>query len=581
MSNNTFRLSPGLWKLTCYILILNTFCKSQWITPSTPTLFRADYAMAIGSYGQSIYILGSLNYDHVFQLTEYNISGNVFIDHGLNKFPKEVYGEGQYFTQMDNVLYMIHYEGVILTSYDLQTDVFNDNYQTIPSNIGEYGCLTSTDDHLYVIGGYFRNKNLDIVQLLDLTNNIWLSGIPSLQQARCSPACAVVPSTNVLYVIGGYTYTQTENHIDTIEKVSTNNIAQNSWSFINPLPRPAKSKCILHGNNVYIIGGVGRDSNSQFEALDTVIILDGMLETLSILPQRLPYKVWDFSVLIVDNILYIFGGYDGTQAFDTWVYYELPDPTMSPTDNPSAPSPTDNPSDIPSVTPTDDPSQLPSDNPSASPIFAPMQTQYPTTAPSGQPTLTFDPTNAQTSNPSLNTTPAIMTTGPTTNQKTTSTKTSLNPTNIQISNPAETSKTNRKLRDEQSNLVVIMSITTTIVVICVVTICYLQRKRKSALHNLEMTNNDADAQKARNVPLSETKLVTIAAARTIGRIIEKHMHDTEEIDNGHVEGLGQSEGVQNAVQLAYTLEGRNDGCKTSNATKEECVDSTHQSLGDV
>eukprot|EP01083_Nonionella_stella_P162349 532907_1 len=401
-------------KLLFSHIVLVLFYKSvqaEWIL-STSTLPRKSHTMAIGSYNQSIYILGAVgpNNDHPNgqQLVEYDIFRDEIIDHGVSALPRKVYGETQHHTQIDNTLYIIDFSGQSLVTYNMETNSFNSNYQSIPTTVGEYACLASRTIYLYVVGGY-GSTDLDIVQVLDLTTNSWLNSVPSMQEPRTGPSC-IVDESFMLYAIGGYLYIDTMYlPISSIERIYTNNIDQNNWAYIEPLHHTGYGELsVLYNNNIYHVGGLAGDGNYGWTYLDTMQIINTATGTVSESPDQLPYTVAGSATIIVGNILYAFGGYSGTEILDTWMKYELL--TTTSTDNPSE-YPSENPSTVATDNPTQNPSTIPTDNPSPNPTLNPSSvptrnpqtnpTIIPTSVPTdyASPTTTYNPSIQPTNTP--------------------------------------------------------------------------------------------------------------------------------------------------------------------------------------
>eukprot|EP01083_Nonionella_stella_P172444 591849_1 len=240
-------------RLTCscvYILIMLTlFCPSHvpaaydynnWIAPSSPTLPRAvsSAAVAYDLNNERIWILGSWQLNER-QLISYGINSNVFTDYNATALSNPVYGHGDFYTQIDDILYMIDPIGDKLSTFDVNTAQFTYYYQNIDIPYAVYGsggCLASIDDALFVLG---RHSYLQYVQVLNLTTQVWIA-TRSLSEGRARGSCVVHPYNNVLYAIGGWgggSGTQKQ----TIEKLYVGDLAhlsQYDWEFINSLPHP-------------------------------------------------------------------------------------------------------------------------------------------------------------------------------------------------------------------------------------------------------------------------------------------------------------------------------------------------------
>eukprot|EP01083_Nonionella_stella_P299503 1017532_1 len=412
------------------------FCESQWIL-SQSTLPRATSQMAIATHNHSIYMLGAYNManGNLRQLVEYDISSDTIINHGQDILPRDVRGEGNYYTQTDNMLYMIDGDGTTLVTYDMDTNSFN-TLKSVPLNVGLYGCLTSIPQlaqYLYVLGGY-SNKNLNTVQVLDLANNAWLSSVPSMQTNRVTPSC-VVDGSFMLYAIGGYTWDQNTNSattIATIEIIDTRNIVGNSWSYIQPLSTSLTSASCLyipHDNTIYVIGGSHMNAKTnEWDYLDIVHVIDIATGTTDVSPTQLPYPMCCSPAIVAGNILYAFGGVvDMSIRYNTWIQYELFTTTELPTTNvPTTTAPT-------TTTPT-----------TATPTTtAPTTTAPTTTAPTTTiPTTTLPTTTQPMSNPTTQPSTTEVTSPEATTRQSNTTQPTSHPMTQPITTEIATQQTN-------------------------------------------------------------------------------------------------------------------------------------------
>eukprot|EP01083_Nonionella_stella_P273243 926851_1 len=151
--------------------ILASYDYNNWIAPS-PTLPRDVFDAAVGydSINNAIWILGSdyMGYEPQ-QLISYDIDSNLVTDYNATALSHNVYGYSEFYTQIDDILYMIDpLNGDKLSTFNVNTAQFTYYYQNIdiPHGVGTYGCLASIDDVLFVLGGGTSEKH---VQVLNLT----------------------------------------------------------------------------------------------------------------------------------------------------------------------------------------------------------------------------------------------------------------------------------------------------------------------------------------------------------------------------------------------------------------------------
>eukprot|EP01083_Nonionella_stella_P172445 591851_1 len=251
--------------LTCssrclYILTMLTnlsqasYDYNNWITPSSPTLpYNVDTpAVAYNSINNTIWILGSASHQQ-YTLISYDIDSNNFTGYGYEALYHGVWGEGgvwgdgDFYTQVGDVLYTLDPWENKLSTFNVNTAQFTYYYQNIdipesygaaPSYYNYWGCLASMDDVLFVLGQF---PNIQTVRVLNLTTSIWIVSpeVAYLNQGRKSLSCIVHPYNNALYAIGGSNDTGAKT--ETIEKLYVGDLAhlsQYDWEFINSLPHP-------------------------------------------------------------------------------------------------------------------------------------------------------------------------------------------------------------------------------------------------------------------------------------------------------------------------------------------------------
>eukprot|EP01084_Bolivina_argentea_P287076 492542_1 len=173
-----------------------------------------------------------------------------------------------------------------------------------------------------------------------------------------------------LYVFGGWAR-------DTVERVSIVDISQKQWEWAGYLTATAyQPRCASRGDNIYIVGGCSCVVSSS--PLNIVHVMDTssvtMYGTIAVLNDPMPYPGLNVAPIVVDGVLYVFGGLkdaDGN-GLDKLAYYMLrtATPTNVASDEPSA-APTRPPSAAPTVVASDDPSAAPTRLPSAAPTVAP------------------------------------------------------------------------------------------------------------------------------------------------------------------------------------------------------------------
>eukprot|EP01083_Nonionella_stella_P167376 562401_1 len=333
----------------------------------------------IGYYNDEVFILGGFNTENNiirFPLDISSLHSNTTSHQfGLQK--------SQSFIQINDSIWMLPYNQRGLSVYDLSTSAFNK-----PTTYGDdmtaataYRCLVNYEQYLFIGGGSDSSGHFYAsFSIYDITQNEWNTGTV-IQVARGTHSCNIVE--NSLYVIGGWAH----KPLDSIEYASFTfesgvlSTTTPAWSYTEDhlITARRQHRSVVFGTDIYVIGGCTSDvtycPQSQ-NTLSSVEIIDTVHNTVS-QGSELIYGKNVQAVLILDTIIYSFGGYPtGT---DNYHYQYVNVITSSPT---SAPSnyPTRSPSTAPSNHPTFSPSAAPTNNPSYSPTIAPTNspTRFPT-----------------------------------------------------------------------------------------------------------------------------------------------------------------------------------------------------------
>eukprot|EP01083_Nonionella_stella_P211950 765850_1 len=84
--------------------IIASYDYNNWIESSSPIVPRKSYAIGYDSTSRKIWILGGSTSSR--SLLSYHTSSNVFTDYNTT-LPGNLYGDGDFYTQIDYILYMI------------------------------------------------------------------------------------------------------------------------------------------------------------------------------------------------------------------------------------------------------------------------------------------------------------------------------------------------------------------------------------------------------------------------------------------------------------------------------------------
>eukprot|EP01083_Nonionella_stella_P071394 191722_1 len=378
----------SLHKLLFFMLVnINIHSYAQWnvTTISTPSLPRGDFNTAVGWYQDTIYIFGGYQLPNTW--IEYIISDNTMIDRGPDALPFTTNGHGDFYTQMNDKLYWIggtgQYNAKSIYFYDFIFKTFNEA-TTMTTNGTAYSCLTSHNDLLFVVGGFYQAPMaFNNTHAFNISSHEWIQSIAVLNWHRREPACTVDTQRGVIYAIAGGDPWRPSFETLAIGE----DITQSQWilnhNTLNYQSWGIKAVYVEYTDSILVIGGTSNIST-----------IDCKTGTISVV-AKLNYPVLAAGVVLADNILYVLSGY---QSIDTWqrvinpLVFGAPtnwtyNPTRGTSANPSVyPSsdPSAHPSFIPSSYPSAHPSQTPSGNPSNPP------TQIPSGFPSASPTDTND-----------------------------------------------------------------------------------------------------------------------------------------------------------------------------------------------
>eukprot|EP01084_Bolivina_argentea_P178207 308054_1 len=314
---------------------------NAWIATTSPLLPRHDFGMAIGYYKGVIYMFGG-HYNQR-QITEYHIATNSMIDQGQNELSINVWGNSQYYTQIDRLMYWINGDsGSNISVYDLQNKQFFPGQITdIPTTVTSVGCLasSSSDNLLFVVGGYNGSHTLATLQIYNLSSGEWFFGADMIY-ARYRHACIVDPKHDKLYAIGGSltpggggtSFVETILVTDILSDLKSTNLVGAQWSSNPPLFQDIIYPiAVLRTNYIYIIGGVWYCSglNCPYYKLEKAVQIINCNDGSVTVGPRLNYAIYLPAAINVNHKIYVFGGVvsvsrDASRTnTDKWQYMDL------------------------------------------------------------------------------------------------------------------------------------------------------------------------------------------------------------------------------------------------------------------
>eukprot|EP01083_Nonionella_stella_P202508 739775_1 len=252
----------------------------------------------------------------------------------------------KYYTQINHLFYAIDHVSnpSHIIGYNLITK-HESNTKPMSQYVGLYGCLSSMDDLLFVIGGY-DGVALSSTQIYNTSSQNWTIG-PPMNKARRYHTCVVDWIDSVLYAIGGWSSTAAS----TVERISIHMMllseANTSWNYIQSLSEgvPAASSLMVPSTHqIFVFFGY---SSAPLQ------IIDCDSGTTASLSEQ--YTMHSVAALSVSNTIYAFGGWDYQQSQRTSTCQTMnllltKNPTKNPTNNPTTDS--TNPSTDPTSNPT-------------------------------------------------------------------------------------------------------------------------------------------------------------------------------------------------------------------------------------
>ncbi|KAK3236228.1 hypothetical protein CYMTET_53617 [Cymbomonas tetramitiformis] len=196
-------------------------------------------------------------------------------------------------------------------------------WETVPSmRTKRTGCAAVVQgQHVYVLGGFNGNCNLETVERLDIATGQW-EAVPSMHTKRTG--CAAVVQGQHVYVLGGH---DGSRNLETVERLDT---ATGQWEAV-PSMRTKRTGCaaVVQGQHVYVLGG--RDGSRELETGQHVYVLGGFngsrdLETVEHLDtatgqwEAVPSmrnKRLECAAVVQGQHVYVLGGFDGSRVLET------------------------------------------------------------------------------------------------------------------------------------------------------------------------------------------------------------------------------------------------------------------------
>eukprot|EP01083_Nonionella_stella_P106201 306081_1 len=303
------------------ILIVITFCfmlsRSQSQSCVMESLLPRDihsHQVAYDSVSHFTYLFGGLTdsnnvietiYKRHMDQTDW-ITLNV-VTPGLNPF----YSYTQNSVLVDRIVYFIgimdspwnsDFQTGTIYKFDINTEDWLPNAQlTAPPYPSVFGCLTTNETHLFMIGGSSCNTCFDErLQMYNINDDSWVVEVININQIQGNgwdgQYCQMVE--NELFVFGGYV--GNIGYIDGLFKYNTL-----EWSTLpSVLPSVAGYGATIHKHPyIYLFGG----SAGGGIVLNTIVQFDIKTESI-INTYTMQESLYSVDAEIVNGKVYIFGG---------------------------------------------------------------------------------------------------------------------------------------------------------------------------------------------------------------------------------------------------------------------------------
>eukprot|EP01083_Nonionella_stella_P064885 169564_1 len=399
-----------LYRLVTALVLNLKFIAGEWTL--FDTLPQANDEFASGVYNGTIFLLGGT--DTKKQVTEYDINTETFTGSEQKALSLDIWGGGQYWTQQENMIYIIYYDKTgtdndYLVTYNMINRQFTNNWMTFAQpKVTFYGCLASSKQYLFTTGGLGETNVLKEIAILDLASEPeqWLNNPPNMIKRRFIHACVV--HNNYLWAFGGSSDYPEDwppaTQLTSNERISVTDILAQSWAEIDPLTIGLGFlRAIGWHDTIFVLGGWNYD-NSMNNIYKTIHLVNASSGSVSISQDEFPMANAFGAPIIYKDTLYVFGGFSVGVMSNRWAYKHLV--TANPTMNPSY-IPTQYPTIHPTISPIKAPTNHPvimTNDPSQYPTVHPVtfSTEIMTNDPSRNPTASpFYPSIIPTANPTV------------------------------------------------------------------------------------------------------------------------------------------------------------------------------------
>ena len=265
------------------------------------------------------------------QMTTYEISEDTFMDAGTwQLWPEWVYGS-TFYAQQSGLLWMVSKATLwdktseytnTLSMYDMTTNIMHSLYVNASINIPTTSCIASdSDSSLYILG---VGEHLKAVIAYNTNTLTWNENITSMIEVHPDGTC-IVDAYNVLYAIGGIGFGVSGP--PQIERLDTNDLSVNEWEYnVEQFGGSVvDAKAVLYGDMIFVIGGYRSVVGDSMSLRDSVYIINSRNHSVHRMAKLLPFAVHGMCAVVVDQVLYSFGGFaeENGNATAQWMTYTL------------------------------------------------------------------------------------------------------------------------------------------------------------------------------------------------------------------------------------------------------------------
>lgn len=194
--------------------------------------------------------------------------------------------------------------------------------QSTPCNNYRYGSsAVSYENEIYLIGGAHESTYYTTIEKLDETNNQWIE-LNNQVIGRRYLTTEVLDG--VIYIIGGqasdYSYVKT---------VQSYNISSNTLTTVASLPTARKQlNSVVYDNKIYVIGGELESSGARTNVVEVYNVSSDSWSSLALMPTAR-----ECDVALINDKIYAFGGYDGSNALTNVEIYNIENDSWSTANN--------------------------------------------------------------------------------------------------------------------------------------------------------------------------------------------------------------------------------------------------------